>query len=285
MPAATLPAGAPGKVGQLHLELAPHAGRTRLVAQRQRVPLHVGRALYPQVDWPELAYLTVTMPTGGLVQGDRVEIRVVAHSGAVAHVTSQSATRAYRCDGLSIRQDLRLEARDGALLEWWPDPLIPYAGAALDQRTNLVVDPASTLLMADTWLAGRLARGEVHAYARLAFTTRAARPDGTLLFRDTLRLEPAKTPPSSLGLLAARAVGTFYLVGPDVADRLESPLAAALEAVADGLAGVTRLPNDCGLLVRVLADRSESLRTVQTAVLRLARERLFGRRVGDATKP
>jgi urease accessory protein len=282
----TLPEGAAGKVGELALELAPRAGRTRLVAARQRVPLHVGRVLYPQPDWPELAYLTVTMPTGGFVQGDRVAISILAHAGATAHVTSQSATRAYRCDGAPIHQQLRLEARDDALLEWWPDPLIPYAGADLRQDVELVVDEGSTLLVADAWLAGRIARGERHAYAGLRFTTRASRPDGRLLFRDTLRLEPARTDPARLGVLAdALAVGTFYLLGPTVVDRLEQAIAAMLEELAPGRAAVTRLPGECGLLVRLLAERSEVLRSTQGRLLALARRGRFGRAAPDGVKP
>src|SRR5689334_9194116 len=68
----TLPPGAAGKVGELRLELGPRAGRTRLLEMRCRVPFHVGRALHPERDWPELAHVLVTMPTGGFVQGDTV---------------------------------------------------------------------------------------------------------------------------------------------------------------------------------------------------------------------
>jgi urease accessory protein len=113
----TLPAGAAGKVGELRLVLGQRAGRTRLLATRCRVPFHVGRALYPQPDWPELAHLLVTMPTGGFVQGDIAEMAVLAEDGARAHLTSQSATRAYRCESAPIRQRIMLEARGDSLLE------------------------------------------------------------------------------------------------------------------------------------------------------------------------
>src|SRR5687768_10448264 len=112
-----LPAGAPGKQGELFLELAPRAGRTRVVSVRQRVPLHAGRALYPLPEWPELAHLMIAMPTGGFVQGDDVRMVVMARHGARAHLMSQSATRAYRCAGPPIRQTMRLVAEGDALLE------------------------------------------------------------------------------------------------------------------------------------------------------------------------
>jgi len=282
----TLPAGAAGKVGELRLVLGQRAGRTRLLATRCRVPFHVGRALYPQPDWPDLAHLLVTMPTGGFVQGDIAEMAVLAEDGARAHLTSQSATRAYRCESAPIRQRITLEARGDSLLEWWPDPLIPYAGTRLHQQLDLTADGASKVLVADCWLAGRVARGEVHQYDRLALTTTARRPDGTLLFRDALRIEPGVQPPAVLGLLGdARAVGSYFLLGPDLARRLEAPLAELLAAQLPGRAACSRLPGDAGLFARVLARTSDELRTVQRGLLELARQRLFGRSARHLYKP
>ena len=286
MTSATLPPGAAGKVGELRLELGPRAERTRLLAARCRVPFHVGRVLHPQADWPELAHLLVTRPTGGFVQGDVATMAVLAHPGTRVHLTSQSATRAYRCESAPIRQRISLDARGDSLLEWWPDPLIPYAGASLHQEIDIRADADSTVLIADCWLAGRIARGEIHHYARLALTTTASRPDGALIFRDSLRLEPATQPPSMLGLLGdARAVGSFFLLGPEVAARLEAPLANLLDDRLPGRAATSRLPGDAGLYARVLAASSEQLRQVQRAILSLARERLFGRGAGHQYKP
>lgn len=283
---ATLPPGAAGKVGELRLELGPRAGRTRLLAARCRVPFHVGRVLHPQSDWPELAHLLVTMPTGGFVQGDVATLSVLAHSSARVHLTSQSATRAYRCESAPIRQRISLRADADSLLEWWPDPLIPYAGASVHQEIDVRVSPDATVLIADCWLAGRIARGEIHQYARLALTTVAAGPDGSPIFRDSLRLDPAVQPPSGLGLLGdARAVGSFFLLGREIPERLEALLATLLDGLLPGRAATSRLPGEAGLFVRVLAASSEELRQVQRAILGLARERLFARTVGHDYKP
>jgi urease accessory protein len=283
---ATLAPGAAGKVGELRLELGSRAGRTRLLGMRCRVPFHVGRVLHPQADWPELAHLLVTMPTGGFVQGDVAEMSVVADAGAQVHLTSQSATRAYRCESAPIRQRIRLEARGDSLLEWWPDPLIPYAGTSLQQHVEIVAEQRATVLVADCWLAGRVARGEIHQYDRLALTTTAQRLDGRLLFRDSLRVEPRLQPPLVLGMLGdAHAVGSYFLLGPDLAARLESPLAELLAAVLPGRAACSRLPHDAGLFARVLAASADDLRRVQREILVLARQRLFGRSAGHAYKP
>jgi urease accessory protein len=282
----TLPPGVAGKVGELRLEFAPRAARTRLVASRCRVPFHVGRVLHPQRDWPELAHLLVTMPTGGFVQGDVATMSVVARHGARVHLTSQAATRVYRCESAPIRQRILLDARGDSLVEWWPDPLIPYASADLDQEIQITVDDGATVLIADCWLAGRVARGEIHQYTRLTFTTVASRRDGSLLFRDSLRLEPAAQRPAALGMLGdALAVGSYFLLGPDLPRRLESPLATLLADRLPGQAATSRLPGDAGLVARVLASTSDDIRTAQREILSLARDRLFGRGAGHTYKP
>ena len=146
--------GGQGRRELRRLELGHGPGRTRLLGMRCRVPFHVGRVLHPQADWPELAHLLVTMPTGGFVQGDVATMAVLAQDGARVHLTSQSATRAYRCETAPIRQRITLEARGDSLLEWWPDPLIPYAGTSLQQEIELVVDERATVLVGRL-LAGR----------------------------------------------------------------------------------------------------------------------------------
>jgi urease accessory protein len=282
----TLPPGSAGKVGELRLHFRERAGKTRLLGVRCQVPFHVGRVLYPEQDWPELAHLLVTMPTGGFVQGDVAHMTVTVEDEARVHLTSQSATRAYRCEAAPIRQQLIFDVRGTSLLEWWPDPLIPYAGCALDQALSVTADERATVLLADAWLAGRVARGEVHQYARLGLTTWAERPDGTLLFRDALRLEPARQHPASLGILGdALAVGSYFLLGPSLCERLESPLSNLLMTVLPGRAACSRLPGDVGLFARVLARTSDDLRRVQREMLVLARRALFRRAAGHQYKP
>lgn len=123
-------------------------------------------------------------------------------------------------------------------------------------------------------------------YARLSLTTVASRPDGSSIFRDSLRLEPAVQPHSMLGLIGdAHAVGSFFPLGPQIPERLEAPLAALLDRLQPGRAATSRLPGDAGLFVRTLAASSEELRRVQSAIHSLARERLFGRGTGHAYNP
>ena len=145
---------------------------------------------------------------------------------------------------------------------------------------------ADTDLVADAWLAGRPARGEIHQYNQLSFATTASRLDGSLLFRDSLRFEPAVYRPDTAGLLGdALAVGSYFLVGPAVSERLEPVFALRLRETLPVRAAVSRPPGGVGPFIRVLAGTSDELRTVQRDVLTTAGDRLFERGIGEPYKP
>ena len=99
-------------------------------------------------------------------------------------------------------------------------------------------------------------------------------------------MEPAKQAAGSIGLLGeARAIGSFFLLGPDLPGRIERSLVDLLARRLPHGAAVSRLPSNAGLYVRVLAPHSGSLRQLQGDVLSLARHLLFSRTVGPTYKP
>ncbi|MFN8524334.1 MAG: urease accessory protein UreD [Chloroflexota bacterium] len=232
-----------------------------------------------------LAHLTVTTPTGGFVQGDRVLIELEVATGAAAHVTSQSAARAYRCvDEREIEQQVRLVAGPESLLEWWPDTLIPYAGTRLAQSVHVTAPPSATVLIADTWLAGRVARGEVHQYDQLRFETSLTRPDGTLEFIDRARFRGSPSGVDSAGILSsARACGSFFFLGERCLGGLQQAILSVLDEW-QGTAGVSVLPSSCGLVVRALCSSSDELRGLQWGLLWSTRQVLFGRGAEGAAR-
>ena len=81
--------------GSIELTLAERYGRTRLVRSRTRPPLLLQRALYPDCALPHLALVMLANPTGGIFQGDHHHIAITVESGAAAHVTTQSSTKAH----------------------------------------------------------------------------------------------------------------------------------------------------------------------------------------------
>jgi urease accessory protein len=281
-----LPVGAPGKVGVLELALARRNGTTCVEHQYQRAPLHTYRPIHLDAALPGMAFVFVQQFGDGFVEGDRCRIDVDCGPDAAVHITTQAATNLYRAERNFASQVVDLRAAPGAVLEYLPDAVIPFRGSRFFQQTRVTADPESTVIFAELLLPGRVARGELHAYDLYWAESEARRPDGSLLFADVIRLCPLEGGgPSSLALLGDRAVlATLYVL---TQTRHPSDLVALLrDTLSDQnvLAGVSALPNDCGVSVRFLGDTSRVVRAALTNAWNAARLALLGAPAPDLRK-
>lgn len=281
-----LPVGAPGKVGLLELSLARHSGTTRVVRHYQRAPLHVYRPIYLDVNLPGMAFVFVQQFGDGYVDGDRCRIELDCGPGTAVHLTTQAATNVYRARRNFAAQIVNLRAGPDAVLEYLPDAVVPFRDARFFQRTCVTAEAGSTVIVAEVLLPGRVARGELHAYDLYWAETEARRPDGTLLFADLIRLCPAEgRGPQSLALLGGwNVLATLYLVTQRTRpDELVELLHEAASG-EDVLAGVSELPNGCGVSARFLGPTSKVVRAALTNMWNVARLELLGAPAPDLRK-
>src|SRR5262245_9612242 len=281
-----LPVGAPGKVGVLELSLARCGDTTRIVRQYQRAPLHVYRPIYLHQILPGMAFVFVQQFGDGYVDGDRCRIDLDCGPGSAVHVTTQAATNLYRSRRNFATQCVNLRAAAGAVVEYLPDAVVPFRGSRFLQRVCLTADVDSTVIMGELLLPGRVARGEIHGYDLYRADTEARRPNGTPLFADVLRLRPADGGgPRSIGLLGGSdGIATLYVVtqwapAPELVELLRHALGGC--AV---LAGVSELPNGCGVSARILGRTSRSVRTALTSAGNAAWRALLGAPLPDLRK-
>jgi urease accessory protein len=273
----SLDVSAPGKVGLLELTLARHGETTRVEHQYQRAPLHVYRPIHLDERLPGMAFVFVQQSGDGFVQGDRCRIDIDCRPHTAVHVTTQAATNVYRAQRNFATQLVNLRVGRGAILEYLPDPIVPFRGSRFFQRTCLTADPDSTTMLGETLLPGRVARGERHVYDVYWAETEARTSDGTVLFADLLRLRPGEREPQSIGLLGGRdVVASLYLVTRKAAPNQLVELLREALAADDVLAGVSELPNDCGVCVRFLGATSKAVRTAVTHAWNAARVELLG---------
>ena len=70
--------------------------------------------------------------SGGVLAGDRLALDVEVQAGAAAQITTTGATRLYRhrAGAVDSKQHARFSVGDAAMLEYLPDPVIPYADRA-----------------------------------------------------------------------------------------------------------------------------------------------------------
>jgi urease accessory protein len=271
--------GAAGKVGLPDLALSRQAGVTRVHRHYQRAPLHVFRPIYLDPGRPDMAFLYVQQSGDGLVQGDRYRVDIVCEPGSATHVTTQAATNVFGARQSFASQLVNLRVGAGAVLEYLPDPVVPFRGSRLFQRTRVTVDPEATVILGETLLPGRVARDEAHVYDVYWSETEVRRADGTLLFADVLRLSPgAGERPMSIGPLTAHGVvaALYVISGKSDPAAIVAVMRTALTAHAEVLAGASELPSRCGAAARLLGPTSKAVQAALTSVWNAVRLELLG---------
>lgn len=257
---AQLPSGSFGKEGRLSLRFERRGARSILAYMDRRAPLLVQRALYCDEGMPTLPVVFVISNAGGMLQGDRYAIDLEVAEGACGHVTTQAATKVHEMDANYAAQQQRIMLHPGAYLEYLPDQLIPFRHARFLTRTQVQIAPDATLLYAEILVGGRMhyGAGELFAFDLFSSYLRTERPDGTELFTEKFLIEPGRHP------VGARAVmGTFPIFGNVVlltpranADRILGQLELCCDLSRPLVTGVSRLPNDAGLIFKVLGHET-----------------------------
>lgn len=269
--------GKAGKLGGLILVLEKDSQnlKTAVKEQYSKVPLFTQRALYLEEALPEMAYLYIISPSGGILQGDRYRMDITLRKNAMAHITTQGATRIYRMEKNFATQVVNIDVGDGCYFEYIPDQIIPYRDSRFYQVANLRVHDNATLLYSEIITPGRVARDELFEYDICYMKAIATNQDGVLRFADVAILEPKKRDIRLFGVLEKHeTVGNMYVLAPakHVSD-LNTRINACLQGLSKELvAGATILPGNSGIVVRMLGDTAATLRNASFEVVRVTRK-------------
>jgi urease accessory protein len=231
-------------------------GASRLSRLYHRAPV---RALFPAACEKGLATAVLVTTTGGLVGGDRLDLRIETGPDAAAQVTTQAAEKVYRSLGPDCRVNVGLSAAAGSWLEWLPHETILFEAARLERTTRIELAPGARLLAGEMLVFGRRARGEQLTRGRVrdAWEVRRA---GRLVWADALAAvgDLAAVLAAPACLAGAAAVATLIYAGEATHDALAFARELAAEP-ADGLRAAATLV--AGLLVvRWLGRDARALR-------------------------
>ena len=271
---AALDAARVGRDGALKLRFERRGRATVVAGCRYTLPLQV---LAPVALDDPAAIVSILNPTGGLVGGDRLSIDVHVAAGAHAVLTTPSATRVYRTAGEPTVQAVRLSVGPRAVVEWVPDHTIPFAGSALRQTIDVVLEETAGLILVDAFSAGRIALGEAWRFDVLESAVSVRDPRGWLLHdRFVLRGRAGHQGFDGLGFAESHPYfASIAIIGAFDAGRL----AADVERLgADGGAaslGAAVLPRG-GALVRCLAPTAPALIDAIEGCWRIGRGALLG---------
>jgi urease accessory protein len=270
--------------GHLRLRAERVGDRTRLTELECRAPLQLLRCHHLDTSLPDMGHATIVSPSGGVLQGDRLEVTVRIGPGARLRLDTPSALRLYRMPHAPAEQLISLAVEGDGYLEYLPEPTIPFAGSAFSSWTTCQVAEGATLILAEVVTAGRAAMGEVHEFERYRSIIEVSRAAGTVAARDTTSLDPADGlgRPGRLGGFAS--FGSLYVVhrGFDVQVLRD----AVSEEISDRVyAGASHLPGELGAWLKVLGPDGPSVAATVAAGAAAAHRAITGSAPPTSRRP
>jgi urease accessory protein len=267
------PPGTAGWRASIRLGFRAAPARTLLAERRHQGPLKVQRPFYPE-GAPCHVYLL--HPPGGVVGGDRLQIRIQVQSGAHALLTVPGAGKFYRSAGPQARQRQLLEI-NGGTLEWLPQENILFPGARLRLETEIRLDAEARFIGWEIQCLGRPVIDERFDPGQALFNLVLTREQTPLLI-DRWHIDGPEDLSGATGLRNHPVVGTWLASNADrsLLDQARTGLPEATQGVI-GLSLLGEL-----LVARYLGDSTEEARQLFQRLWRTTRPLLLGR---DACPP
>lgn len=269
---------APGTPYQLDIALVRDAGgRTHIGDQYVAYPFHLCRALRTLGDPIDMPTLYIQSCSGGLFEGDDLRCRFRVGRGARVHLTSAAATIVHTMEAGVGALRVEIDAATGAYVEYLPDPLILFPGAAMLNWVRIRLAGDATVLAWDSFLSHD-PTGEGRIFRRLTSELSIVDDAGRLLARDRYRAEGAVFMSAAPGVMGAHRTQAGFVLA-----RRDAPVQAwlaglreVLPAAEDAYVGLSALPNGVGVWVRVLAPDAAQSSKVLAKMWARAREMITG---------
>lgn len=249
--------GAPGKHGYLRLGFElDRWGKSILRDLDRRVPLIAQQELYFDQEMPEMPCLYILSSGGPNVDGDRYQQDITVRRDAFAWVSTGAATKLaeMRFNYSGMIQNIVLE--ENAYLEFMPEPVIPCRHTRFISDTRLNVHPTATVFYSEIYMGGRkyYKDGELFEFDILSVCSHGERPDGEQLFREKFVIDPNVVPIRQLGVMGKFDVfaNVIVMTPKEHAHRIYAATDAFIDREKKIAVGITHLPNDAGLLFKVL---------------------------------
>ncbi|MEL6494890.1 MAG: urease accessory protein UreD [Cyanobacteria bacterium J06623_7] len=233
-------------------------GQTAIDSQYTTYPLRLSNVFRLDPAESACAYLYLINTSPGLLARDCLTLSLKLAENTRVYFTDQAATKIHAMPQAQTQATTKFKITVGARasLELIPEPIILFADAALEQSTQITLDPDAALVYSEIVLPGRLTRGEYYDFRHYRSRLEIYEATGLCLC-DATYLEGKGNAWQQSELFAARPVlGNLYLVQPLL--ELEQ-LQSKLEAISNDGAitvGSSVLPDARGLLIRVMADKA-----------------------------
>lgn len=165
------------------------ANGTVLAERYTAAPLKLAKSFRDDTSDGLCLYMMDCSP--GMLEGDRYEIDMKLEEQTRLVLTNQSFTKIHPAQQHPsvLRQHFRLA--QGAVLEYMPEPSIPYADSRFDGASRFELEQGASLMVADVWTPGRTHRGEQFRFHSVSNRLEVYRGN-RLIAWDHYRLEPGR---------------------------------------------------------------------------------------------
>ncbi|MGI0094565.1 MAG: urease accessory protein UreD [Nitrosotalea sp.] len=247
--------------------------RTVIRDLRTKAPMLVQRAIYSDTQFPQMAYVYLMSSSGGILEGDVLETRIVAGKNTVSHITNQAATKIYKCTGKFSKQLVDIQIENGSYLEFIPNQIIPFRLSKFYQETRLKIEHNSTLIYSEIISAGRVASDEKFEFQTCKLRINAYDKNDDILFSDVMNLEPGDNYNGTEFIFGNKTIyAIVYLITPQENLRkieLEMDKIMRNERL---LGSWSTLPNQAGLIVKMLSDSIDDIKYVIRSITDFSRQ-------------
>lgn len=222
--------------GRLGLRIKPgDAGASRLDRLAQSGS---ARLLFPRPTGNAFEAVIVNT-SGGLAGGDRFEVAAETGEDSRLVLTTQAAEKVYRSADAAAETSSRLVLGRRSRLHWLPQEAILFDAARLSRRLDVEMAADAELLVVESVVFGRAARGEAMRSGRFADRWRVRR-GGRLIFAEQALFSGDVATQLAGSAIAGggAAICCALHVAPDSETRLED-MREAMRQVAGAEGGVS----------------------------------------------
>ena len=255
--------GKSGKNGKLKivLDIEPSSGKTRIKEKESVFPLSVQKEMYYDQFQPKMTHVYIVSSSGGILQGDKYTIDIILEKNALAHITTQGATRVYGMNVSNAIQVVNVSLDDGAYLEFIPDQIIPYKNSRFYQEINFKVHDNATMIYSEIISPGRIGMGEIFDYEICYLRSIGKNHKDELRFTDYTKIEPKKMNLRDFGVLEQKQItATMYILAKrkdveKIIQTLENDIKNSLEIEF----GWSTMTKENGILLRILGNTTRDV--------------------------
>lgn len=252
-------------------------GERTVLAQRSHVgPLRVQRPFYPESGAGGACHVYLLHPPGGLVGGDRLQIRVDAGAGSNVLLTTPAAQKFYRANGLQAEVKQHLKVAAGACLAWLPLETIVFDGAHGVSNTRVELADGAQFIAWEITCLGRRAAGERFQSGEYRQRFEILRQDETLWVERALLRGGSAVLDAPWGLAGYTVTATLVQVGGAGVDVDAIRETTSIERDNE-LFAVTKM--DDVLVCRYLGHHAERARSLFVQAWQVLRQQTAGRPV------